>query len=278
MKRVHIKRKDFNCKQKKTVHEEIKDFQCTTNNHIKRVHDKRKDLSQNCMHANLSFRGKGFVCTKCDSGKRTFLTQKMLKNHVAKDHSTIVKKKCRGFVKKIPVKTNPIILKNYSNVNFVEATTNLLSKGRKFIPTHKINKSDILASLLEMERKIRMKWHFYIEDKKVGVEDLADETIKLPIKMPKSNVNLSNLYQPTQPIMNFITSVKGAIISATSKHIQSNLPSDDKEALENLITLQKKGLIVVTRTDKTGGFAIVDRSDYVNSVNMVLQNKIINDI
>ena len=102
------------------------------------------------------------------------------------------------------MKTNPILLKNYSNVNFVESTKNLLSKGRKFIPTHKINKSDILASILEMERKIRIKWHFYIEDKKAGVEDLADEIIKVPIKIPKSNVNLSNLYQPTQLIMNFI--------------------------------------------------------------------------
>ena len=142
---------------------------------------------------------------------------------------------------KIPVKTNPILLKNYSNVNFVEQTKKLLSKGRKFIPTHKIYKSDILASILEMERKIRIKWHFYIEDKKVGMEDLADQTITLPIKIPKSNVNLSNLYQPTQPIMNFIKNVKGAIISASPRQIQSNLLSDEKEALENLITLQKKG-------------------------------------
>ena len=79
---------------------------------------------------------------------------------------------------------------------------------------------------------------------------------------------------PRNPYKN----VKGAIISASPKQIQSNLPSDEKEALENLITLQKKGLIVVTRTDKTGGFAIVDRTDYVNSMNMVLQNKIVNEM
>ena len=53
--------------------------------------------------------------------------------------------------------------------------------------------------------------------------------------------------------MNFITSVKGAIISANPKQIQINLPSNEKEALENLITSQKKGLIVVKERIKLVG-------------------------
>ena len=59
-----------------------------------------------------------------------------------------------------------------------------------------MNKTNVIVRLNEFERKVRLKWHFYVEDKKAGVEDQADPKKTMPIKTMKKLVNLTKLNQP----------------------------------------------------------------------------------
>ena len=285
-KSVHDKIKDFqlqtvahrnNLRHHKNVHDKIKEFQLQTvsnSEHISHSLNKvnientqKKHKGVNVTTSILSHKMKGYKCTKCEYGKRTFVSLKILEEHTKVAH----KKKNRKFIR--PVATDNFIFKNYSSFEFNDATKQLFEKGRSFIPTHGVNKTNVLVKLNELERKIRLKWHFYLEDKKAGVEDLAEHIIPLPIKTKKKVINLSKLNQPPQPIKSFIANIRGSILTGNYKRIYSNLPPEERESLKELIDLQKSGKIVVTRCDKTGSLAILNRSQYIEGINKLLNIK-----
>ena len=106
------------------------------------------------------------------------------------------------------------------------------------------------------------------------MEDQADPKNTVPIKTSKKVIDLTKLNQPPQPINMFLSNVRGAILTGKAKKVHSNLPRDERNALNHLIALQKNGSIVVTRCDKTGSLAILDRSQYTTSMNEILSTKI----
>ena len=56
--------------------------------------------------------------------------------------------------------------------------------------------------------------------------------------------------------------------------MHSNLTKYERDGLSQLISLQKEGKILIMRCDKTGGFAIVTRNDYKESLIDILNGTI----
>ena len=166
-------------------------------------------------------------------------------------------------------------IKNYSSLQFDNNVKSLLSKGRTFIPNAKYNKTDLLVSMLNMERKMRIKFHHYKLDKEAGCENFKDEPHVYPIPLPPINVRMDSLRLPPKPLMEFVHGVKAAINTNRPRKVAPNLTKEERKALSYLIDLQKQNKVVITKCDKTGGFAIVDRSDYVDNISEMLEASLV---
>ena len=184
------------------------------------------------------------------------------------------KRKNRRFCRKVAIKEIPEI-KNYSGIEFDENVRSLLNKGRAFVPNPTHNKTDLLVSILNMERKMRLRYHHYKLDKEAGCEDYKDEPKIYPIPLPAKNIRLDFLKLPPKPLMEFIHGVKASINLNTPRRVPPNLSKGEREALSYLIKLQKLSKIVIIKCDKTGGFAIVNRDDYVNNILEMLEASLV---
>lgn len=152
------------------------------------------------------------------------------------------------------------LFKNFTSMNFDDNTKNLIEKGGSFVPMSKtVNKTEIAAACSRLHRK--MCWKEYMHK-----QDDSDEEYIPPLfpKPPKTNLPPG----PTpKPLLDCITGIRTEILSSQLNKVQNNFSCKDKEALQNLINLQKSGEIVIQPCDKTGGFGIMNRGDYVNSFN-----------
>mgnify|MGYP002053826462 CR=1 FL=1 len=54
--------------------------------------------------------------------------------------------------------------------------------------------------------------------------------------------------------------------------VNSNVSTSDVSAIEELVSKRKSGQIVIHPCDKTGGFGIMNRSDYVDSLQAQLHD------
>ena len=195
----------------------------------------------------------------------------------AKRGHDVNKSKKRRFRRKKGATDIPLEMKNYSDHVFDEHVKSLLSKGRSFVPIPKLNKTEILRSVVRMERNLRLKWHHYTIDKNDGTEQYADEPKPNPIPLPPKKVDLEKLKLPPAPLMEFIHGIKGTLNTVKPWKKFPNLKKEEQKALSSLISLQKKGKIVVMRCDKTGGFAVVNREDYVKDLKDLLAATIEDD-
>ena len=142
-----------------------------------------------------------------------------------------------------------------------------------FIPNPNINKTELLKSFIQMERKLRIIWHHYKTDAEHGVEEYKED-YKYPIPLAPLKINLERLKLPPKPLLEFIHGIKGEIKAATPRRLFSNLTKEETKALKDLNRMQKNGMIVVIRTDKSGGFAIVTRKDYQSEMLKILNSTI----
>ena len=147
------------------------------------------------------------------------------------------------------------LIYNFSSLNLSEAATSLLNKGLKFCPTPKgINTTQLYADMFRMERKFAWKHFFKTNDFNPRVA----ETFPFPSNNQKTN--LPKEY-PNE-IKDFVTAVHSEFLGADCKNVHPNLSTEEKEALTELIALQKAGKIVIQPADKGSGICILDRQDY----------------
>ena len=197
---------------------------------------------------------------------------KVIDNNKTESNVCNRNKRKRRFKRKILVTEN--LVQNYSSFPLTEGEISLMNRGRSFVPLPKINKTEINSCLLKMDRKIRLKWHHYQTDKDLGLEEYEDEPYINPIKLPPARINLSTLKPPPEPLIAFLHSVKGEITTSDTQKLHMNLTHEERKGMQSLLNKQKDHLIVVARCDKTGGFAVMDRIDYTNSLNKMLSSKV----
>ena len=56
------------------------------------------------------------------------------------------------------------------------------------------------------------------------------------------------------------------IFGSDLNKVNSNLPPDEYEALQQLVEAQKRGLIVIKRADKGGATVIMNSVDYISGI------------
>ena len=122
----------------------------------------------------------------------------------------------------------------------------LLSKRLKFVPT--TNKIDRAKLKMELERKLRLLWHFKNDEKPFPYEKFR----------PKSTFNPRN---KDTVIETYLSSLEERLldIDISSKRF-NNLTNEERNGLYNLIDdpcTIKKG------ADKGSGLFISDREDYL---------------
>ena len=79
--------------------------------------------------------------------------------------------------------------------------------------------------------------------------------------LQKKKTNLP--YNYPAEIKEFAISVKSDILGTESNKVRPNLTVEEKEALEELVDLQKFGELVIQLTDKGSGICILYRKDYI---------------
>ena len=100
--------------------------------------------------------------------------------------------------------------------------------------------------------------HFYFDasnDEDGNIENNPKEKFPFPDK--KKRTNLPREYP--EEIRTFVNSVKSELIGSKHNKVPPNLTKDEKDALSELIKLQKDGVIVIQPADKNGGIVILDR-------------------
>ena len=143
--------------------------------------------------------------------------------------------------KKLKSKINFVY--NFSDLELSDAAKSLLNKGLNFCPTPKgINTTQLYADMFRMERKFAWK-HFF---KTKSIEPKESE--KFPFSTKIKNTNVPKEY-PTE-IKEFVASVKSELLGTDFIKVHPNLTELEREALGELVALQKVGRIVIQPADK----------------------------
>ena len=105
--------------------------------------------------------------------KKTSFSKVDLNLHIRKKHNQSKQRKNRKFKKRS--NESELSIKNYTDYQFGNGVNDLLQKGRMFIPNPNINKTELLKSFIQMERKLRIIWHHYKTDVEHGVEEYKED-------------------------------------------------------------------------------------------------------
>ena len=147
-------------------------------------------------------------------------------------------------------------MKNFSSFEFDDATRSLINRGSSFVPLPRsVNTTAVIAECKRFERKAIWREWFY-ED------DAEKEDYVPPWNKPKLKTNMPPS-RPPVPLSECLSGIRTDILSTKLNRVRNNLDYSEREAMNQLVNLQKAGKIVLQPTDKTGGLAIMDRSDYV---------------
>lgn len=126
------------------------------------------------------------------------------------------------------------LIYNFSSLELSDSSKSLLNKGLNFCPTpNGVNTTSLYADMFRMERKFAWKHFFKTNEYSSGVER------KFPFSTKNQKTNLPKDY-PGE-IKEFVSSVKSEFLGTEYKQVHPNLSKQEREALSELISLQKAG-------------------------------------
>jgi hypothetical protein len=147
---------------------------------------------------------------------------------------------------------------NYSSYQLSPAQQSLLNKHLSFVPIpNKLNKTQVEYDLSRFKRDCRWKEHF----------GHSDEVKNTGIIFPVKKHNLPNA-PPSRTLTQFMYGVQSDILTVKNSRVPPNLTKEEKEGLDSLVTKQKEGEIVIQKSDKGGAVTIMDRDDYISSIEL----------
>ena len=157
------------------------------------------------------------------------------------------------------MKKQPImVVFTESNVSLTEDMVKVLNKGLKFAITQlSLDITQILTEFKRFERT--MVWNEFWYGHNI------EEPYKPPLfKQRKSS--FSRNHRPPKGLQDYLTAVKSELMDPKNRHqAKSNITEGEKEALKQLVKLQKDRTIVIRPCDKGAGIIIFDFEKYIRA-------------
>ena len=142
----------------------------------------------------------------------------------------------------------------------------VLNRGLKFaIQPLKLDITQVLTDFTRFERSMVWKEYWF------GKE--TEETYVPPIFKKKKN-NFPKNHRAPKGLLDYLAAVKSDIVDPKNRNkVKSNLPEDEKEALRELVKLQKERKITIKPCDKGAGIIILNFEDYLKAAMKHLEAK-----
>ena len=135
----------------------------------------------------------------------------------------------------------------------------LLERGLKFIPSrHEVDKVKLLADRSEWERRIRLAEYFYGEGDEM--KEQTEEADKFRVKK-KSTFTPNSGRDKCLDL--YIDLVKDDVLGSLKKSKKINLSKEENSAFHELLHNKE---IVIRPADKGSGIVVLDREEYVESL------------
>ena len=179
----------------------------------------------------------------------------------------------RRKVKQLNKKQNCLVT-NYSDIVLTKDMESLLNRGLNFAITPKsVNTTDIHAGFKRLERS--MKWGEVLHKNDDIQDDPTDvQTFqKKPWRPLKTNLPKT---ANSEDLTTFLNGSLACVLGSDLNKIHTNLPEKERRALKELTDLQKERVITCKPHDKTGGTAVLNTGDYINSMETLLTSKFSN--
>ena len=160
--------------------------------------------------------------------------------------------------KKIQIKKQKInVVFNNSKIVLSEPMLKVLNRGLKFaILPLKLDISQVLTDFKRFERTMVWKEYWFGKD---------SEPFVPPIFRQKKH-NFPRKYSAPKGLLNYLAAVRSEIADPMNRHkVKSNITEEEKEALKELIRLQKERQIVIKPCDKGAGIIVLDLSEYMRA-------------
>ena len=219
---------------------------------------------------------KNKLCFLLHKNNRPIPRELQSNNDLVNNSSTA--KKSRKFVKRTKYrrkikrqnKSLNSLVTNYSNIELTKDMSNLLNRGLNFAVTPKsVNTTDIHAGFQKLGRSMRWRETLYKED---DIDNSASEP--LPAKQPWHKAKFSfPRAAPSTDLNTFINGSLACVLGSDLNKIHTNLPESERRALNELNKLQKSRQITIKPNDKTGGCSVLNTSDYIESMEILLKAK-----
>ena len=159
---------------------------------------------------------------------------------------------------KVKIKKQKInVVFNHSKIVLTEAMTKVLNRGLKFalLPL-KLDISQVLTDFRRFERTMIWKEFWFGKDSEPYIPQI--------FKQKKQNFPKN--HNAPRGLLNYLAAVKSDIMDPMNRNkVPSNISDDEKDALKNLIQLQKERKIVVKPCDKGAGIIILDFTEYLRA-------------
>lgn len=183
------------------------------------------------------------------------------------------------------------IFTNYSKVILTEPMAALLNLGPNFCPTgDKINKLDIRCGEGRLRRSMRFDCLFKQKrqlDRVEGGRDVDDSTDEeeeddglderiLPDRDPATS--LPRRWWPPQALVSMENTNKLLLTSRRFvRPVANNLTKEMQSGLEDLVSLQREGVLTIKKSSKAGGFVLLDTESYISEVMAKLEETFVDD-
>ena len=147
---------------------------------------------------------------------------------------------------------------NYSNIELTPAMESVLNKGLNFVVLPP--KLDLTQTLVEHKRFERtMTWIEYFHNQE------NSEPAK-PVIFKTKKHNLPKNHKTPKHLKGFFAATKSDLLDPQNRHkVASNIPEDEKQAINTLIKLQRERKLVIKVCDKGAGIFLLNFDSYVKA-------------
>ena len=184
------------------------------------------------------------------------------------------------------MKIKPLFV-NYSRMTITKDQGDYMNLGLNFseIPPT-VNRSEVEGACARYQRSMFWPWYWHwelnIRDRDNRLDVIEEEESEEEVEESKISANIftdktikTNLPPRKCPIPAALSShtqaVRHEIIGANLNQKEHNMPPRVRAAGKDLVTIQRERVVKITRTDKTGGWAILDFDDYVDEMESKLR-------
>ena len=188
-------------------------------------------------------------------------------NDSRKRRKFVKRTKYRRKVRQLNKKVNCLV-SNYSDLELNKDMVSLLNRGLNFAVVPKtVNTTDVHAGFEKLERDMKWTETLFKED---DLENDSSVYKKKPWRPSKTNLPKT---APSADLSTFLSGSLTCVLGSDLNKIHTNLPENEKRAMNEIVHLQKERIITLKPNDKTGGVSVLNTEDYIKSMDYLLHAK-----